>query len=137
MKSILLLLTLSLSAFQLNAGNSFNYISEINTELPPKTICIKHALAGDADKLFSTETKLTFEIYKAGNSEELEKMIASFEANDNVDEVIKGSLNGDYQQIQIAFNDKVSKKIVVQMFKDAGLTYIKLNNSAVKNLGDL
>lgn len=102
-----------------------------SSDLPEKTIVIKHPAAFNVDDFFATNKFLMFEIYKVGSTENLNKVIASFKKNPNVEACEIGPLTGDYQAISISMKSTKDKQWFAELFKKAGLNSIKINNNPV------
>lgn len=101
------------------------------SEIPAKTICIKHPNASEPDKFFSTSTNLMFEVYKAGSKEEVEEMIKILKSDSNVQSASEGRLTGDYQAVTISLKNTKDKAWFVALFKKAGLNTIRINNNPI------
>lgn len=104
------------------------------SEIPAKTICIKHPNASEPDKFFSTSTNLMFEVYKAGSKEEIEKIIKMLKSDSNVQSASEGRLTGDYQAITISLKNPKDKAWFVALFKKAGLNTIRINNNPIVSI---
>lgn len=101
------------------------------SEIPAKTICIKHPDASNPDKYFSTSTNVMFEVYKAGSKDEISKIIGILKSDSNVDSATEGRLTGDYQAITISLKNTKDKAWFVALFKKAGLNTIRVNNNPI------
>ncbi|MBA3682153.1 MAG: hypothetical protein H0W73_13495 [Bacteroidetes bacterium] len=117
---------LNSTAFGKNTGVSVNF-----SEIPVKTVCIKHAAAVDANAFFSQVTMLSFEVYKAGSADEVAKIVSSLKKNAAVESVTEGKLNGDYQQITITLKSAKNKAWFASEFKKAGLNTVRINNNPI------
>lgn len=121
------------SLFSANASSSLNHPLQniLSSDLPEKTIVIKHPAAFNVDDFFATNKFLMFEIYKVGSTENLNKVIASFKKNPDVEACEIGPLTGDYQAVSISIKSTKNKQWFAELFKKAGLTTIKINNNPV------
>lgn len=129
-KTIALGLSLSLTAASASASTT-SALSVKLTNMPDKTICLKHPQAANTDKFFSSTTMLSFEIYKPGNSEFVKAVIASLKADPNVQSVTEGAVTGDFYAINITLKSAQSKQWFINSFKKAKLSNIKINNNEV------
>jgi hypothetical protein len=125
-----LLISCMLTGAAVNA-NAIKPVTGIYNQTPDKTICIKNPQAANADQFFSSATMLFFEVYKAGTSDEVAKLIKTLSADPNVDSVAEGVLVGDYQGITVVLKSQKNKAWFVSLFKKAGLNHIKINNNPV------
>lgn len=105
--------------------------STFYSEIPAKTICIKHPDASNPDKYFSTSTNVMFEVYKAGSKDEISKIIGILKSDSNVESATEGRLTGDYQAITISLKNTKDKAWFVALFKKAGLNTIRINNNPI------
>jgi hypothetical protein len=109
----------------------------VYSETPAKTVVIKHPLANDANKFFSSGTVFNFEVYKAGSKEDLTKILASLRSDAAVENVNLGPLVGDYQGFTLTLKSAKDKAWFMSEFKKAGLSSIKLNNNPVVEVDKL
>lgn len=125
--SLLFVLVLGLANAAPSADifNSYSFIKE----LPAKTVCIKHPLAADAAKFFSTGTSFHFEVFKPGSKTDLVSIIDKLKKVDGVENCIPGNVNGDYFSIELTLKTTKDKAWFMNAFKAAGLDHIKINNS--------
>lgn len=98
-------------------------------ETPAKTICIKNAMAADANKYFSTTTSFYFEIYKPGSKADLVAIIDKFKATEGVENCTPGNVTGDYYAITLTLKSTKDKAWFAKTVKVAGLGHIKINNN--------
>ena len=128
------ILSISVLLVATSVSNTIN--AKINTfklaftEIPVKTVCIKHPEATDATKYFANATIVSFEIYKAGGAAEVDKIIKLLSSDANVESCTAGKVTGDFSAITLSLKTAKNKAWFVSQFKKAGLTHIKLNNSA-------
>lgn len=101
------------------------------SETPAKTICLKNPAAMNTTEFFSTTTVLMFEVYKAGSTEDMAKIIAAFKKDSNVQDCVAGTVTGDYAAITLVLKAKKDKTWFSGLFKKAGLANIKINNGPV------
>ncbi len=131
---ILKILSISVLLVATSVSNTVN--AKIKTfklafiEIPVKTVCIKHPEAADATKYFANATIVSFEIYKAGGAAEIDKIIKLLSADANIESCTAGKITGDFSAITLSLKTAKNKAWFVSQFKKAGLTHIKLNNSA-------
>ena len=118
--------TLNSTVFANNTVVSVNF-----SEIPVKTVCIKHAAASNADNFFAQATFLSFEVYKPGSKEELANIISSLKKANGVESVTEGKLNGDYQAITITLKSTKNKAWFASEFKKAGLNTVRINNNPI------
>ena len=130
-------LLMSATAISLPLEANVSQPVSVYSEIPAKTIIIKHPAATNIDGFFSTTTVLTFEIYKAGSKEDLAKMIAAFKKNTDVESCVEGPLTGDYQAMTLTIKSMKSKQWYAELFKKAGLKTIKINNNAIVEVGKM
>lgn len=100
-------------------------------ETPAKTICIKNALASDANKYFSTTTSFYFEVYKPGSKADLIAIIDKLKATEGVENCTPGNVTGDYYAITLTLKSAKDKAWFAKTVKAAGLAHIKINNNEV------
>ncbi len=114
-----------------NASPSVNSLESYLSikELPAKTICIKHPLAADPVKFFSTGTSFHFEIFKAGTKSDLLSIIDKLKKVEGVENCLPGNVNGDYFSVELTLKSVKDKAWFMNAFKAAGLDHIKINNS--------
>lgn len=117
---------LNSAAFGKNPLVSVNF-----SEIPVKTVCIKHPAASDANNFFSQATLVSFEVYKPGSKEELANIISSLKKANGIESVTEGKLNGDYQQITITLKAAKNKAWFASEFKKAGLNNVRINNNPI------
>jgi len=134
--------TLIVSAFILfSASTSLSITSNsayvILKETPAKTVCIKNAMANDANKFFSTTTNLSFEIYKPGTKGDLVAIIDNLKAVEGVENCTAGTVTGDYYSITLTLKVKKDKAWFSKAFSAAGLEHIKINNNEVVEVSKL
>jgi hypothetical protein len=98
-------------------------------ELPAKTICIKHPMANDANAFFSTTTNLFFEVYQPGSKADFTIIVDKLKQIEGVQNATPGNIAGDYYGINLSLKGVKDKAWFIQVFKKAGLEYIKLNNN--------
>lgn len=107
-------------------------------ETPARTIIVKHPLAADANKYFSTMKILSFEIFKPGTKDDMARIVASLKNDPAVETVSEGAVTGgDYYAVTLVLKSEKSKEWFIAEFKKAGLNTIKMNNNpviAVENL---
>ncbi len=113
------------------AGKDFTGAGILYSETPAKTICIKSPAADNTNGFFSSTTTLFFEVYKAGNKEEIAAIVKTLSKNSNVRSCSEGLLTGDYQAFTIDLKSTMDKAAFVKLFKSAGLNTIKINNNPV------
>jgi hypothetical protein len=101
---------------------------------PNKTIVIKHPGANDVNAFFSSNTVLSFEVYKPG---ELTPLINALKKDGNVENCTAGTLTGDYQQFTVSLKSAKDKAWFVALFQKAGLGHIKINNKPVTEVGKI
>ncbi len=101
---------------------------------PPKTIVIKHPAASDVNRYFAEVTVLRIEIYKVGTKVDLDKILTDLRKDKAVESIELGSLNGDFQAINISLKQGQGKKWFVSWLKSAGFSDIKINNEPVTKL---
>ncbi|MES2680962.1 MAG: hypothetical protein V4635_13805 [Bacteroidota bacterium] len=106
-------------------------VSAFYNETPVKTVVIKHPMANDAAKFFSSSKIVNFEIYKPGSKEEFAKIIASLKKDAAVESVNEGTVNGDYHAVTIVLKSEKNKEWFAAEFKKAGLNTIKMNNNPI------
>ncbi len=114
-----------------------NPVISVYSEIPAKTIIIKHPAATNIDGFFSTTTVMMFEIYKAGSTEDLAKIVAAFKKNADVESCVEGTLTGDYQAMTLTIKSMKSKQWYAELFKKAGLKTIKINNNPIVEVGKM
>jgi ABC-type glycerol-3-phosphate transport system substrate-binding protein len=134
--------TLSLSALlTLAAVNTASatsaVVSAFYNETPVKTVVIKHPMANDAAKFFSSSKIVNFEIYKPGTKEEVAKIIASLKKDAAVESVNEGVVTGDYHAVTIVLKSEKNKEWFAAEFKKAGLNTIKMNNNPIVEVDKL
>ncbi|MFN7911510.1 MAG: hypothetical protein ACK5QC_06765 [Bacteroidota bacterium] len=128
----ILALGLSLSITAANASALTTSALSIKlTNMPDKTICLKHPQAANTDKFFSSTTMLSFEIYKPGNTDFVKAVIASLKSDPNVQSVTEGAVTGDFYAVTISLKSAQSKQWFINSFKKAKLANIKINNNEV------
>ena len=110
--------------------NAANYSSVILADIPAKTVCIKHPEAADANKYFAAATVVNFEVYKAGSTAEVDKIVKILSEDKNVESCTADKVTGDFSAITLSLKSAKNKAYFVNLFKKAGLTTIKLNNNA-------
>lgn len=125
-----LFIMMSLSAVTTASVNS-NIEKVVLKETPAKTICIKNAMASDANKFFSTTTSFYFEVYKPGSKAELVAIIDKLKATDGVENCTPGNVTGDYYAITLTLKSAKDKAWFAKTVKAAGLGHIKINNNEV------
>ena len=129
------ILTLSLLLTSATAliGSINNFAAKVFfVETPPKTIVVKHPLADDANKFFSSSVVINFEIYKPGTKEDLARIIAALKNDPAVESVNEGAITGvDYYAMSIVLRTEKNKSWFIAAFKKAGLNTIKMNNKPV------
>lgn len=106
-------------------------VAGIYSETPAKTICLKNPAAMNTTEFFSSTTTLMFEVYKAGSTEDMAKIIAAFKKDSNVQDCVEGTVTGDYAAITLVLKAKKDKTWFSGLFKKAGLNTIKINNGPV------
>lgn len=112
--------------------NAKNTTISVNfSDIPVKTVCIKHAAAANADNFFSQATVLSFEVYKAGSKEDVANIINSLKKANGIESVSEGKLNGDYQGITITLKSAKNKAWFASEFKKAGLNNVRINNNPI------
>lgn len=121
---------MSLSAVTTASVNS-NIEKVVLKETPAKTICIKNAMASDANKFFSTTTSFYFEVYKPGSKAELVAIIDKLKATEGVENCTPGNVTGDYYAITLTLKSAKDKVWFAKTVKAAGLGHIKINNNEV------
>ena len=110
--------------------SAFSFISVSNfADLPSKSVVIKAAGANDVNAFFSTTKVIAFHIYKAGSSEELEAMVKKLRESAGVEQVIQGKTTGDYTGINVTLKEVKNKSYWIELFRNAGFSQIKINNS--------
>jgi hypothetical protein len=132
---LLKIFSLSLLLMSATAVIGLNDNSKNNTfyvETPAKTVIVKHPLADDANKFFSSSTIINFEIYKPGTKEDLARIVAALKNDPAVESVNEGTITGgDYYAMTIVLKTEKNKSWFVAAFKKAGLNTIKMNNKPV------
>lgn len=109
-----------------------NTVVSVNfSEIPAKTVCIKHPAAANAAKFFSETTMLSFEVYKAGSADEVAMIVSSLKKDGNVESVTEGKTTGDYQQFTISLKSAKNKAWFASEFKKAGLNTVRINNNPI------
>lgn len=98
-------------------------------DLPAKTVCIKHPEAADANKYFASATVINFEVYKAGSTAELDKIVKTLSTDKNIESCTAGKVTGDFSAITLSLKTAKDKAYFVGLCKKAGLTHFKLNNN--------
>lgn len=126
--------TLIVSAFILFSGSTSltansNSAYVILKETPAKTVCIKNAMANDANKFFSNTTSLFFEVYKPGTKADLVAILDKLKAVEGVENATAGTITGDYYAITLTLKSKKDKAWFSKAFSAAGLGHIKINNN--------
>lgn len=101
---------------------------------PDKTICIKHPAAENATNFFAGSMVYNFEIYKAGN---LDNILQSMLQNKDVATCTAGKVTGDYSAVILTLKSVKDKAWFIALFKKAGLSSIKINNNEVMALDKL
>jgi hypothetical protein len=134
LKSLLISALLAGPVSSVNAAQASNIII---SELPAKTVCIKHPEAADANKFFVKANIVMFEIYKGGSAEEVGRIVKALEADPNIESAIMGPLTGDFQAVTISLKSNKDKAWFMKQFKKAGLTHIKINNNSPVELEKL
>lgn len=128
-----ILKTISLSILLVSIASVTSIKANINSTLfaesPAKTICIKHPEAVDANKFFAKATIINFEIFKVGSASELDKIVKILSSDANVESCTSGKITGDFSAITLNLKSAKNKVYFINLFKKAGLTHIKLNNS--------
>jgi len=117
---------LNSKAFAKNTPVSVNF-----SEIPAKTVCIKHPAAADANSFFSQATVVSFEVYKVGSKDELATIVSSLKKANGIESVSEGKLNGDYQAITITLKSAKNKAWFASEFKKAGLNTVRINNNPI------
>lgn len=107
---------------------SFN-IALAQSNLQAGTVIIKNPLADNATAFFSGATIYNFEVYKAGNAQDLAKIVAAFQKDKEVESFSVGTLTGDYQAFTLVLKSKKNKTWFSTAFKAAGLTFVRLNRA--------
>ena len=132
-------LSLVLTGAMVNSALANTRVNSVySNETPAKTVIIKHALANDANKFFSSSTVISFEIYKPGTKEELAKIVASLKKDPAVESVNEGVVTGgDYYAMTIVLKSEKNKAWFVAEFKKAGLNTIKMNNNPIVEVDKL
>ncbi len=120
--------------FALGLANATTLVGPNNSiivikELPAKTICIKHPLASDPVKFFSTGTSFHFEVFKPGTKADLMSIIDKLKKVEGVENCLPGNVNGDYYSVELTLKSAKDKAWFINAFKAAGLDHIKINNS--------
>lgn len=126
--SFVALMSLS-TAFK--ASNHSTIEKVIVKETPAKTICIKNAMAADANKYFSTTTSFYFEVYKPGSKADLVAIIDKLKATEGVENCTPGNVTGDYYAITLTLKSAKDKAWFAKTVKEAGLGHIKINTNEV------
>lgn len=117
---------LNSTAFAKNTAISVNF-----SEIPAKTVCIKHPAASDANSFFSQATVVSFEVYKAGSAADVANIITALKKDAAVESVTEGKVTGDYQQITLTLKSAKNKAWFASEFKKAGLNTVRINNNPI------
>jgi hypothetical protein len=124
--AILLTGTMVSSTVSANGNTVVNY-----SDLPAKTIIIKHPAADNTTNYFSAATVIVFEVYKGGSPSDLDKITKAFKGESVVESFEAGPANGDYQAFSISLKTAKDKAWFAATFKKAGLNNIRINNNPV------
>ena len=99
--------------------------------LQPGTICLKHPAAENAATFFAGSLVYQFEVYKVGSNDNLTKVIAAFQKENDVESITVGALTGDYQALQLTLKKQKNKDWFAATFRKAGLNTIRINRREI------
>jgi hypothetical protein len=132
-----LLLIIPTSLIFSSERNASLYQKLISQEVPARTVFFKHPAAADLTAFFSKNTIYHFEVYRAGNSENLAKLVQVLGNDPAVASCITGQLTGDFQAITLTLKETKNKEWFSVFFRNAGLNTIKINNGPVTDISKI
>ncbi|MCU0360387.1 MAG: hypothetical protein MUF75_06650 [Bacteroidia bacterium] len=134
MKKIFLLILLVLVSVGFynfsKAPGKFHQTSAI----PPKTVYLKHPLAANLDVFFAQTTVFTLYIFQSGSTQDLKLLIKKLSQDKALNSCVTGSVNGDFQAVEVSLKQIQNKAWFVKWLKNAGLQTIKINSDPVKSI---
>lgn len=95
--------------------------------LQPGTICLKHPAADNSAAFFSGSLVYQFEVFQVGSNENLSRIIAAFQKENDVESITVGTLTGDYQAFHLTLKKQKNKDWFATTFRKAGLNTIRIN----------
>jgi hypothetical protein len=109
----------------------------ITFEMPLKTAIIKDPAATDPVAYFAGLEVLRFWVYKAGDTKDVQKILAAFREDKAVKTVAEGPATGDHKEFTVTLKSKQEKTWFRTTFTKAGVTHIKINNGPVTEISKL
>ena len=103
----------------------------VYNETPAKTVVIKNPMAADANKFFAAGTIFNFEVFQAGSSAEVSKIMTALGSDPAVESVNEGPLVGEYRGFTLVLKSAQNKEWFISEFRRAGLNTIKINNNPI------
>jgi allophanate hydrolase subunit 1 len=111
---------------------SIAYQTNTFSQIENKTVCIKHPDAENLENFLKSNTTIFFEF--KGDKLQSEKFIENLKRSNQIKSCNKGKVTGDFHGIQIIFKNTLTKPEFFELIKNAGATYIKINNSELQKL---
>lgn len=104
----------------------------IHSQVPNKTVCIKHPDAEQFQEFLKKQSVLFFEI--KGDKAEVEKIIQQLRKHPEIQSCTPGKTTADFYAFQITFKKNPSAEEFKKMLKDCGVIALKINNHSPENL---
>jgi hypothetical protein len=135
-KPFLLILLVLVSAGFYNFSKAPGKIHQTSA-IPAKTVYLKHPLAANLDAFFAQTTVFTLYVFQSGSAQDLKLLIEKLRQDKALNSCVAGSVNGDFQAVDVSLKQIQNKTWFVKWLKNAGLKTIKINNDPVKSIDEI
>lgn len=130
-----IVLTIMFTASVLNAQQVHE--SGNASTLPLKTAIINEASAEANADFWQKLSILRFSVHRAGSMSDVQKILEAFRKDAAVKSIVEGELNGDNKVFVLTLKVPQNKSWYKARFKEAGVKYVRINETPAQALTEL